>query len=188
MFWAVSAGWWKSPIPNAVTLLDFQSKSTFFRCSAGPKLGRRLYTVCFGSFGGAALAALYHCAGAVALVSWCHGIVELWCRAYAMLVFINCMTTQPWGQLRLSSLTMFVREHSRALGLQRYEYCRYSDTVQLRRYIMGYGLEEFFCFLLRIPIGGSRESSLYMLEGYRQPYHRLLQWWCQQTHAHHGVG
>jgi hypothetical protein len=42
-------------------------------------------------------------------------------------------TTRPWGWLWLSFSTTFMQEHSRALGLQGYEYYRCSVTLQLRR-------------------------------------------------------
>jgi hypothetical protein len=80
---------------------------------------------------------LRHYVVAPVLLHWSCGIMELWCHAHAVLVFIDCTTTRPWGRLRLSSSTMFVREGSRALGLQWYEYCHCSITVQLRRWIMG---------------------------------------------------
>jgi hypothetical protein len=40
------------------------------------------------------------------------------------------MTTWPCGRLRLSSSTTFVREHSRALGLQRYDTAAIIVTIQ----------------------------------------------------------
>jgi hypothetical protein len=45
----------------------------------------------------------------------------------------TCMTTRPRGQLRLSFPTMFMREHSCSLGIQRYEHHRCSVTLQLHR-------------------------------------------------------
>jgi hypothetical protein len=45
----------------------------------------------------------------------------------------TCSTTWPWGRLRLSSPTMFVRERSHALRLQRYEHHHCSATLQLHR-------------------------------------------------------
>jgi hypothetical protein len=92
---------------------------------------------------------LHWCRGAVAL--WRRDITVLWRHARAVLVFIDCTTTRPWGQLCLSSSTTFMRERSRALGLQGYEYSRYSITIQLRRQIMASGSRNFFCFLIWIP-------------------------------------
>jgi hypothetical protein len=63
----------------------------------------------------------------------------------------TCMTTRPWGWLWLSSPTTFVHEHSRTLGLQRYEHHHCSVTLQLHRIDHGLEVCRFFCFLLQTP-------------------------------------
>jgi hypothetical protein len=57
----------------------------------------------------------------------------------------TCMTTRPWGWLRLSSPTMFVREHSRALRSSMMK-----TVAALRRIDHGgKGLYDFFVFCFK---------------------------------------